>query len=805
MTLGSLSTDLRLAARALARRPVFTLSAVLTLALGLGAAVAIFSVADAVLLRPLPYPQADRLVRVLADNPEIDVFGAGVAAGDLQDFRRHSRTLAALAGYTVSEADLTGRGPAEVVRAARVGPDLFPILGAEAALGRTFRRGEEVAPLDRVVILSHSFWRSRFGGGQAAIGRHLSLDGLQHEVVGVMPPGFAFPNPETQVWLPLALPPAGADRMSHYLGTIGRLAPEAGAVQAQAELARLAAELAAEHPGSNAGWTVRVVRTASAVSEGVRPAVLVLSAAVALLLLIACANVAGLLLVHGASRAREAAIRTALGAPRLRMARSLWLESLLLALAGGALGVLLAFLAVETLGGLQLPGFPRYRAVAVDGRALLVALLLVVVTGLAAGLSPALRLSRPDVGGLIKSTHGTGGRDAARSRGIVVVLEVALALMLLVAAGLMLQSFRELGRVDPGFDPRGVLVQRVSLSPERYPDVPRQVALFESLLDGLRADPRVTAAAAVSAVPLHPAGQNLLPFQVPGTGSGGAGTTFAVFSSVTPGSFRTLGVRLREGRDFGRRDDAGAPPVMIVDETLARRWWPRESAVGKRLAAAVLGGGPVVHEIVGVVGAVRSRELAADPEPAIYVPYRQVPPRSMAVIARTRGDALALAAPVQRLLAEVDPDQPVHATTTLSAVVAGAGSQAGLYTWLLGAFAVVGLLLSAVGIYGVVAYGFAQRRHEMAIRAALGARSSALVGLVVGAAVKLAAWGVALGWLGAFASSRWLGSVLYGVDARDPLTFALVPLLLLAVAALAALPPARRALRIDPSRALRQI
>jgi len=796
-------TELRLALRGLLRRPGFTASAIVTLALGLGASVAIFSVADAVLLHPLPYAHADRLVRVVADNPEIDVSGAGVSLGDFADYRSEVRAWSALAAYTGQNLDLAGPDGPQVVRAARVSPNLFRVLGSDAAVGRTLLLGEE-GPEDRVVVISHAFWQSRFAGRAEAVGSELDLDGHRYEVVGVMPSGFAYPNPETRLWVPLVVPATGADRWSHYLGSVGRLAPGADVAQATRELARLSAQLRELHPDSNHGWQARAVRLTTAVSERARPAVLVLCAAVGLLLVIACANVAALLLVRGVSRSREAAICSALGAPRLRMAHSLLLESLILSVAGGALGVFLAHLGIVALATYRLQGFPQYRSVALDGRALAVALFLVAVTAVVSGLWPAFRLAHGDVGGLIKQTHGTGGREAARLRGLMVVVEIALALVLLIGASLMLRSFRQLDRVDPGFDPRQVLVQRIALSPERYPDVPRQVALFEGLLDRVRALPGVESVAAVSAVPLHPAGQNLLPFEVRGVRHDGDGTSFAVFSSVSPGTFHTLRVPLLHGRDFTRHDDVAAPPVLIVDETLARRFWPHGRAVGKQLVAIIQGTTPETYEIVGVVGAVRSRDLAAEPEMAVYAPYRQVPPRQMAVVTRTAGDALGLAEPVRRLLLALDPGQPILETTTLADVVDGAQRESSLYAWLLGVFATIGLLLAGVGIYGVVAYSFAQRHREMAVRVALGARSATLFRLVLGAALRLTAAGIALGWLVALLSTRWLSSVLYGVRERDPLTFAAVPLLVLAVALLASLFPARRVLQLDPSHVLRQ-
>ena len=796
-------TELKRAARALLQRPGFSLAAVTTLALGIGASVAIFSVADSALLRPLPYPGADRLVRVLMDHQGIGVMGAGVALGDFRDFREESRTLDGLAAYQSRDLDLTGGDDPMTAAAARVSPGLFPVLGVEAALGRTFLPSEEDPAARPAVILSDALWRERFAASPRVRGRTLELDGVDHVVVGVMGPGFRFPSPETRLWVPLALPAAGADRMSHYLGTVGRLPPGATVEQADDELATLASRLADTHAATNDGWEARVVALSAAVSQRSRPAVLVLSGAVALLLLIACANVANLLMIRGAERGREAVIRSALGAPRLRLVNTFLYESLLVALVGGGLGVVLSLWAVKTLVVVQPGVLPAYQEVTVGGRALTVALALAVVAGLLSGLSPALRALKPEISAEMR--HGsTSGTGTARLRAALVVGEVALALVLLIGAVLMLQSFQRLGRVDPGFDGEKVLLQRVSLSPERYPGVPRQVSLVEGWVDAARELGAVEAAGAVSSVPLHPAGQNLLPYRRP-DGAGGDQRSFAVFTSVTPGAFRALGIPLVSGRDFTRSDDASSAPVVIVDEVLARRLWPGRDAVGRELAASLLGPQETAYRVVGVVGAVRHRDLAEDPEAVIYAPYRQVPPRAMTLVSRTRGDPLEAAEPLAGALRGLDPDQPVQHTTTLEQVLAQGRRQTSLYTLLLGLFAGIGAVLAGVGIYGVIAFTFTQRLREMALRVALGARTASILGLVVGSAVRLALAGIAIGLLAALLGTRWLSGVLYGIGARDPVTFALVPLLLLALAVVAALVPAGRALRVDPSGPLREI
>ena len=449
--------------------------------------------------------------------------------------------------------------------------------------------------------------------------------------------------------------------------------------------------------------------------------------------------------------------------------------------------------------------FPRLSEIGIDRTVLLFTLVLALVSGLVFGAFPALQLSHLDLIGVTKEGHGTGGRLSTRLRSSLVVAEVALSLVLLVGAALMLQGFLRLTRVDPGFDPRHTLVAQIFLSSNRYSSVPSQVQLFERLLDESRGLPGVTSAAAASAVPLLPLGQNLLPFQAEGheTASPKEGT-FAVFSSVTPRWFQTLRIPLLQGRDFTLQDDADAPPVVIVNEVLAHRFWPGESPLGKTLRAAIQTAAPVTYRIVGVVGSARERDLAGEPEPAIYAPYRQVPPRGLAVVLRTQGDPLKLAGALQREVLALDPNQPIFQITTLERVVADAGARTRFYTALLGLFAAVGLILAAVGIYGVIAYSVSLRTQEMAVRMALGARARDILGLVVGSGVRLTLIGVVLGVGGALALTRLLASLLYGVSASDPLTFAAIALLLFLVALVASYLPARKAVDIDPMLPIRR-
>lgn len=795
--------DLRLAARALAKRPGFTFVAVLTLALGIGANTVIFSVTDTLLLRPVPFREPDLLMRVLAVNDEIGVRGAGLAVGDFQDLRRDSRSLKNLGAFARRSFDLTGGDTPEVVIGARITFELFSILGVEPIRGRTFHRTEEDPGEGHRVILSHDLWQRHLGGGPA-LGRPLELDGERYEIVGIMPSGFRFPGRETDLWVPLTVAEGELDRMSHYLGVVGRLRAGVTPEQAAAELERVAAALEEDHPDSNRGWSTRVIPLREHLTRRYRPALLLLSGAVALLLLIACANVANLLVVRAASRQQEIAIRVALGSSRGRLIRVFLVESTLLALVGGVLGVVLASWGLNALGAFAPARIPALADADLDGAALLFTLGVTLVSGLAFGAVPAAQLSRVEVQQLTKEGHGTGGRGSHRLRASLVVAEVALASILLIGASLMLKSFAELQRVDLGFDQENVLALYTVLLPGRYPEVPPQVRFFEGVVDEARALPGVVSAAATSAAPFLAEGQNLLPVE-PETGAGRDQdqSTFAEFAAVTPGFFKTLRIPLLAGRDFSTRDDADSRPVLIVNQRLAERFWPGEEAVGKRLLATIWGTEPVAHDVIGVVGNVLQRNLDEEGGPAVYAAYRQVPHRGMVIVARSSGPPLRLAPGLIGRLLELDRNQPVSRVTTLAQLVHDAGGQTRFNTALLSLFGGIALLLAAVGIYGVVAYSFSQRTQELAIRVALGARSRSIVRLVLKEGVGLTLMGVAIGLVGAFVLARLLSSLLYGVSARDPMIFVLVPSLLVAVAVAACWLPSRRALRVDPVTALR--
>ena len=795
-----LLADLRFAFRALGKRPGFSAVVLVTLALGIGTATVIFSVVDTLLLRPVPYTDPNRLIRVVAANKEIGIEGAGLALGDFRDYRTESQSLEGLVAYSSRDFALTGGDTPRISRGTAVSAGLFSLLRVQPTEGRGFLPQDETLAEGQVVVISHQLRQDYFTAAPV-LGRTLELHGKPHRIVGVMPESFHFPNRQSRLWVPLTLDGENLNRMSHYLGAIGRLAPGVTTEQASGEFARIADALAARYPESNTGWTARTVLLTEHLTRRLRPALLALSGAVGLLLLIACANVANLLLVRATQRQKEAAIRTALGSSRGRLVRGVLLESTLLAMLGGALGILLAFWGLKALAAFGPAHLPQLAATDLDWTALLFTLLVTLVAGLAFGSGPALQLSLPGADSLGQGRGVTEARIASRLRAGLVVAEVAVALILVIGASLMLKGFSRLSRIDVGFDPDNVLVLHIVLSPERYPEVPPQAQLFESLLKEARGLPGVISTAAGSAIPLLPAGQNLLPFE-PVDGEPGL-STFANFSAVTPDFFKTLKISLVQGRAFRPLDNADAPPVLVVNEELARRFWPGGKAVGQRLLGTIWGSEPISYEVVGVVASVRQQSLAEEPGPAVYAPYLQVPHLGMLVVARASRDPHQYTGPMSQRLWQLDPYQPVAQVTTLEEVVKEAGGRERFYTAMLSLFGGIGLLLATVGIYGVIAYSFARRSQELAIRVALGADSGSIFSLVLREGLKLTLAGITLGLPGALALVGLLSSLLYGVSPQDPWIFALAPMVFLVAALLACCLPALRAVRVDPVQSLR--
>jgi putative ABC transport system permease protein len=805
----TLLQDLRYAVRMLLKSPGFTAVAVATLALGIGANTAIFSVVNAVVLRPLPYLDPARLMMVWLDNPRQSIHEDVSSFPNFVDWREQNRVFDPLVTFYGTGFNLTGGGEPEQIRGAVVSAGFFRLFGVEPLHGRGLATDENEPGREQVVVLGHGLFKRRFGADPTVVGRTVSLGGRPFTVVGVMPPGFRFPA-EAELWVPLAPTGPFADLMgsrnSLWLKVVGRLKPGVTLAQAQAQMSALAAALEKQYPDANAGYGVNLEPLHEEIVGGIRPALMVLLGAVALVLMIACANVANLLLARAATRQKEMAIRSALGAGRRRVTRQLLTESVLLSLVGGTLGFLLALWAVDLLLALSPPGLPRLDEVGVDGRVLLFTLMVAVLTGLIFGLAPAVQTWKLDLNESLKEggrASSEGGRSR-RVRGLLVVGEMALALILLVGAGLLFKSFLHLREVEPGLDPRELLSARISLPRLKYQDGPPVVAFYDQLLERVRALPGVESASAISTLLLGRLAQSTSA-QIEGRPPSSAADLIPVpYDSITPGLFRTLGTPLLRGRHFTERDDARTPPVAIINDTMARRFWPGQDPIGRRFTF----GDPrqpdtVWFSVVGVTGDVKRSGLDSEPRPESFFPLAQSPDRTMTLVVRARTDAAGLAAAVRSAVWSIDPDLPVSDVRTVEELLAESVMERRFTMLLVGFFSAVALVLSALGIYGVIAYWVTQRTHEIGVRMALGARPADVQALVLRQGLRLAGLGIALGLAGAVGATRVLRSLLYGVSATDPATFAAIPALLAFVALLACYVPARRATRVDPLIALR--
>jgi len=807
--------DLRQGARMLVKTPWFTLIAVLTLGLGIGAVASIFSVVDAVLLRPLPYKEPERIALVHQHMPALGWYFGGVSAPEMLDYMAGNETFAEMAGYGIDNLNLTGEREPRRIEVARVSHGLFPLLGVTPLLGRGFSAEEDEVGKNRVVALSEGLWRKHFGADPNIVGRVVKLDEAPYTVVGVMPARLRFPPTgdayadSVELWTPLALTDdeKQARRRESNFNLIGRLRPGVELKQAQANMAAVSARIERQYPDIYQGSghiTATAVGLMERTTQNVRLAVLMLFGAVGLVLLIACVNIANLQLSRAAARRKEIAIRSALGASPRRIARQTLTESLLLALIGGVVGSLIAAWALDLIVKFGPENVPRLGEVRLDPRALGFTLFIALLTGALFGLAPALQSAR--VGGaktLNESgrASGAGGREGARLRNVLVILETALAVVLLVGAGLLVNSFVRLLRTPPGFNPEGVIVARTTLPAARYPEPERGKAVYRQALERMATLPGVQQVSVASFLPL--ASEWQIGFLVEGGGERDYYTAYG--SWVSDDFFRAMGIPLKNGRVFTNEDRADTTPVVVINEAMARRFWPGQSAVGKRIRWGGWNPPQGWLTIAGVVGDVKFSSLEAESPPTIYMPVFQIPRirRDAVFIARTTAEPSSLAAAMRREIAAVDADLPVYDVRTMNQVIAESVAQRRFTMGLLAIFAFAALCLAALGLYGVLSYAVTQRTREIGLRMALGGRRLDVLRLVVGQGMKMAMIGAGAGLLASLALTRLVKGLLYGVSASDPLTFIAVALLLALVALVACWIPARRATKVDPMIALR--
>jgi len=810
--------DLRFAARGLWRSPGFTAITVATLALGIGANTAIFSVVNAVLLRPLAYRDPAQLVALRGVVEVRGLNDVRNSAPEYQDFRSEIPALTDVAAAWPISINLTALGDPERIQAAVVSSNYFQVLGTAPALGRNFTADDDQGRIGYVVIISWDLFQQRFGGDRSVIGKTVRLDDDPMTIIGVMPPGFRHPLENgaspMEVWCPVELgntdPQFIGDRRARVFEVIGRLKPGATVTEAQAQLDALSTRLESRYPDvypAALGWRAAALPLSERVVGDVRPALLVLLGAVAFVLLIGCANVANLMLARATGRTREIAIRTALGGDRLRLVRQLLTESLLLAALGGALGLLVAVWGTSALGRLAALYLPRAREIAIDGPVLAFTAVLILVTGIAFGLFPALQASRPDLQDVLKdSAKGSAGGGRTRMRAVLVVAEVAVALVLLAGAGLLLRSFQRLVAVDPGFDPERLLTMQVWLpvpndnAKGRYFTQEQRVGFYDRAVAAVRQVPGVTAAALVSRLPYS--GRNDARFKVEGRPVADAQLLpSAEVRLVSPDYFRTMAIPVLQGETMPDGVDSLSSTYAMVNRTLAEREWKGQSPIGQRIQLVGFGGPTAT--IVGVVNDVRQGAPDQPPLPEFYLSYRLVAGQEMSLVVRTAGDPDALADRVVQSIRSVDPTQPVFGVKSMARLLANAEAERRFSLLLLSLFAAIALLLSSLGIYGVMAYSTSQRRHEIGIRMALGAATPDVLRLVLHQGMRLVLLGLAIGLFGAWAMSRVLAGQLYGISPRDPFTYVAVALLLGTVAFAATWLPARRATRVDPMISLR--
>ncbi|HLL16108.1 MAG TPA: ABC transporter permease [Pyrinomonadaceae bacterium] len=815
----TLLQDLRYGFRMLWKSPGFTLVTVLALALGIGANTAIFSVVNTVLLRPLPFERPEQLVLLWETHP----FGKQLgydhlpgSTGSFVEWRRQSADIfEGMAALNTWNVVLTGNDEPQRLTGVKASANLFTLLRVKPMSGRGFVADDERQGANRVVVISHGLWQRRFGSDPSVLGKSLTLDGDGYTVVGIMPASVTFPqdmgmpaffdfSAKTDLWTPYAMTDREIqNRDSHHIAVVGRLAEGATVGRAQAKLDNIARQLEEQHPEDNKDWRVAVLSLHEQVVGKSRLAILILLGAVGFVLLIACANVANLLLARATARQKEIAIRIALGATRRRVVRQLLTESVLLALVGGVLGIWLAMWGVDLLVAFSPGNLPRPAEIGIDNRVLGYTFFVSFLTGVLFGLIPALQSSHPDFNEALKDGGRSGSTSPRRqrARSLLVVSEVALALVLLISAGLLLKSFVGLQNVQPGFSPDNILTVEIGLPEQKYADDKQIADFYRQLIARVKSLPGAEAVGAVSHLPLSGA-EEIDGFSIEGRPEVESELTSADFRVIAPDYFRAMRIPILRGRHFDERDRLDAPPVMVIDETFARRFFPGEDPLGKRIDEDGSHTPRSFFTVVGVVGSVRHTGLSAEARPTMYLSYEQSGWQNMTLTIRAPGDPTNLSAAVRREVLAVDKDQPVTKISTMAETFARAVAPQRFNMLLLGFFAAVAMILATVGIYGVIAYTVSQRSRELGIRIALGASRGDILKLVVGQAMLMTLIGVVVGLAGALALTRLMSGLLYGVSATDPLIFISISLLLAFVALFASYIPARRAMKVDPITAL---
>jgi putative ABC transport system permease protein len=813
-----LAQDIRYALRIMLKRPMVSVMAILALALGIGANTAVFSVVNTVLLSSLPYEDPNSVVMVWGRNVQEDRLTISFTPGEFKDYREQNQVLTGLAGVEPSRFNLIGDAEPTQISGARASANYFSLLGVRALIGRTFSSDEDQPGKSQVIILSYALWQRRFGSDPGIIGRQLKLylspainpnvppssdpSGDIYEVIGVLPSDFRMPQIPSEVWVPLVIDSERLDRVQNSIRAIGRLKPGVTPKQAEAQMNSIASQLAEQYPETNKDQTVFVNSIREQEIGDIRQTLLTLLVGVGLVLLIACANVANLLLTRASEREKEIALRMAVGASRSRLFRQLLTESILLSLIGGALGLFLAYWGTKVLVSISPGSIPRIEEVTIDGVVLAVTFGISVVTGIIFGLAPAIQFSKPDLNQTLKeATRSLAGSQRRRGIGnLLVISEISLALMLLIGAGLIAKSFTQLRAVDLGFNPKNVLTVPISLSYSKYSEGPQQAEFFRQALEKVRLLPGVQSAGAINILPITPTDQ-FTPVVAQGQPEPGPGETPNItVRTVSPDFFSSMGIPILSGEDF--REENFQRFRFIINETFARRYFPNEEPVGKRLAMGPPDARSPFIPIIGVVKDVR-QFVETEGAPTVYIPYiRQI---SMTLAIRTTSDPVAMAAGVRNELSAIDKDQPIDRIVTMEKFLTEGDtlSQARFRTILLVAFGATALMLAAIGLYGVISYSVTQRTHEIGLRMALGAQRTDLFKLVIGQGLVLTLIGIVIGLMAAFALTRVIAALLYGVSATDPIIFTATPLFLLLVAILASVVPARSATKVDPMVALR--